>query len=106
MIGVVTNFFQSATIWMTSAGDLVNTTITSWYTTPAIAPPGVPQCRSNPMSSELCAIYYILRYSLLSGTVGSLIVPVAVVDVALFALLTFIRLVRAILARLAEVVKV
>lgn len=65
--------------------------------------PGLPHCATVRFGSELCAIYYILTWTVLSGTIGQLIITVAVIDVDILILFTFVRLVRALLARLAGV---
>ena len=71
-----------------------------------MAPPGVPLCASQPRSSEFCAILYIIRYTILSGPVGSLIMPLATIVFDLFIVFLFIRMARAILARLSKVTDV
>lgn len=79
--------------------------VTAYQNATPTAIPGLPHCATDRFGSELCAIYYILTYTVLSGPIGSLIVPVAVIDIDILILFTFVKLVRALLVRLAGVLQ-
>jgi hypothetical protein len=79
--------------------------VDAYQAAPPTAIPGLPHCATDRFGSELCAIYYILTYTLLSGPIGSLIIPVAVIDVDIFIVFTFIKLARAILASLGVILQ-
>lgn len=85
----------------TLSGSL-NIFLGSWSNSPAIAIPGTPRCASDRFASELCAIWYILTWTVLIGPVGSLIIPMAVITMDTVILFSFIKFVRGIIERLAR----
>lgn len=105
IMNFVTNLWTRGTILAAQVGSQATRVLSGWGNATPTAPPSMPQCRSNPLANELCAIWYILQYTVLSGPVGSLIIPVATIVVDLFALFLFIRLGRAVVARLGEVLR-
>jgi hypothetical protein len=104
VFGVIGNVGNTAGSWLGNLTLSFDRVINAWYAAPPQAPPGVPLCSTQPRSNQFCAILYIIRYTLLSGPVGSLIMPLATVVFDLFIVFMFIRFVRAILARLGRVV--
>lgn len=80
--------------------------VAAWGSTSPTPIAGLPRCASAPMLSQLCAIYYIIDNTILSGTLGSVIMPLAVAVLNSWLLLAFVKLVRAILARIAKLVTV
>jgi hypothetical protein len=88
--------------WLGNLGTVTTRLFNGWAYAIPTAPPSMPQCRAIPSSSDVCAIYYILTFTLFAGPLGSLIMPLAALVVDVFTLTSFIRLVRAILVRLAE----
>jgi hypothetical protein len=103
LFAALANLFNVATTWIGNLSDSVGRVTDAWFNTAPVAPPGAPQCKTNPLQSDLCAIWYILQYTLFSGQVGSLIIPVATAVVDLYILFLFIKFARAILARIGEV---
>ncbi len=102
VFSTLSNSILKAFGWLGNLNSL-STILTAWNSTAATPLPGLPQCKVAPLSSELCAIYYFLTYTLLSGAVGSLLIPMAVIVVDVWCILSFVRLVRAILARLGKI---
>lgn len=98
--GLATNMWHRGRIWVGSMGNAVTRIGTGWANAVPTAPPMMPRCASDPLANELCAIWYILRFTVLAGTLGSLIIPTATIALDLFTLFFFIRLARAIIARL------
>lgn len=98
--GLATNMWHRGRIWVGSMGNAVTRVGTGWANAVPTAPPMMPRCASDPLANELCAIWYILRFTVLAGTLGSLIIPTATIALDLFTLFFFIRLARAIIARL------
>jgi hypothetical protein len=76
----------------------------AWTYTAPTPLPGLHRCHTEPLESELCAIWYILTFTVFAGNLGTIITTLSAVVVDLFLLFTFIRLGRAILARMAEVI--
>lgn len=106
IIGGISNVMGQGIGWVQSIGNVMGNIISDWKNAPVRAIPGLPNCTTNPLSSELCAIYYILKNTLFVGLIGSLIMPAATIIVDLVVVFTFLKRVRAIVARLAEVLKV
>lgn len=102
LIATIGNLFNSAMSWLGSLGR-AGAIFYAWNNTAAVAPPGLPLCVTAPQSSELCAIWYILQYTVLAGPVGSLLIPAATAVVNMFCILSFIRFARALLARVMKV---
>jgi hypothetical protein len=106
VIGVVSNLWSRSSVWATSAVNAAGRIFTAWNTSTPSAPPMMPSCKTTPLASELCAIWYILQNTLFSGPIGSLLIPTGVIVVDLFTILVlFIPLVRALLTRIAEVIR-
>ena len=60
--------------------------VTSFYTAPPTSISGLPQCITAPLEHDICAIYFILDWTLFSpNTVGSFIIPLltALLNVAI-----------------------
>lgn len=103
LIQRMANLFRSA---QGALGDFVSRAqglIFAWQNSPAVEVPGLPRCKTAPTLSEVCAIYYILTYTIFSGTIGSLIMPLAVIVIDLILIIAFIRFARSILRRIGEV---
>lgn len=94
-ISEVVDFIQSAFAligsYMTLANGLLNIVlfriqliINTWLYAPAVPIPGMPNCDVAPTTQDICAIYYVMEYTILNGAAGWLIIPAAVViiDVA------------------------
>lgn len=105
MIGAGSNIMSRATGWMNSVTGTFTNVVNGYFYAIPQAPPSVPRCATQPLESELCAIYFFLTHTVLSGTVGSVIIPLATIVVTLVVLLAFIRLARAILGRAMEATK-
>ena len=75
-------------VQVTSAGTVI---LTAWFSTPPTPIPGLPQCVSHPLDYDICAIYYILRYTIFAGVIGALIIPLVVLHVDVSTIFYFIR---------------
>lgn len=105
LFGTFNNLFGLGGNWLNLLSGRISGIIGAWNTAPATAPPGVPLCQTNPTHNELCAIFYIIRYTILSGPAGGIIMPLATVVLDLFIVFMFIRMLRAILSRIARIVE-
>lgn len=56
--------------------------------------PFLPQCATAPGDSSVCAVYYMLQYTVLGGTVGQLIIPLIAILIDLNTIFYFIIAVR------------
>lgn len=106
ILGVGGNLFGLGRNWLGDLSARVSGIVGAWNTAPVTAPPGVPLCTTQPQLNEFCAILYFLRFTIFSGPIGSLIMPLATIVFDLFIVFLFIRMLRAILARLSKVTEV
>lgn len=106
VFGLVNGLLVKGRDWLAELLSRTTGIYNMWRTAPVTAPPGVPLCATQPTQNEFCAILYIIRYTILSGPVGSLIMPLATIVFDLFIVFLFIRMARAILARLSKVTDV
>ncbi|MCK6581287.1 MAG: hypothetical protein L6Q98_24620 [Anaerolineae bacterium] len=103
VLAVGTNLFNTVMSWLGTAIGPVTNLVGDYWSTAAEAPPGYPRCKTDPQNYELCAIYYIIENTVLSGVLGSLIIPFATLLVDIWIILKFTRMVRAIIARATKV---
>ena len=106
ILGVGGNLFSIGRNWLGELSARVTGIIGAWNSAPVTAPPGVPLCTTQPELNQFCAILYFLRFTIFSGPIGSLIMPLATIVFDLFIVFLFIRMLRAILARLSKVTEV
>jgi hypothetical protein len=102
-LGGLVNLFRGA---QNALGDFwyrANSIVLSWNAAVPAEVPGLPRCASAPLASEVCAIYYILRYTVLSGTIGQILIPLAVIVIDMVLLFAFVQYGRAILRKIQEI---
>lgn len=97
------NVWQRATGWVGNMTGTLGRFTSAWNSAAPTALPGMPMCKSDPLANELCAIWFILTFTVFSGTLGSLIVPTGISIVDIFFLFLFIRMVRAILHQAKQI---
>lgn len=94
IIAIIRHLLDLVSMWIGQFFSMIRTILNTWYLAPPQAIPFLPQCQTNPMSSDICAVYYIVRYTVLGGTLGGLIIPIALVVVDFGIVLSFILTVR------------
>lgn len=99
LIAIIRHLLELFAGWIAQFVELIQTLLYDWYLTTPRPIPGLPQCLTNPAGSDLCAVYYIIQYTLLSGTVGQLIIPFLVIVVDLFVIIRFVITVRNLLKK-------
>jgi len=104
VVGVGTNLIDTGLSYLGQLSLLTSGMIGSWNNAIPTAIPGAPRCASDQFSSALCAIWYILDYTVLDGTIGQLLIPLSLIVIDIAILFQFIKLGRAILSRLAKLV--
>lgn len=88
---------------LTTAANLIGS---GWNNAVPTELPGLPKCSTQRFASELCAIYYILTFTVFAGPIGSLIIPIATFAVFFWIFLAFVKLVVNILETLAKLQRV
>jgi len=72
----IQGLFGKIGVYFSQSVSSANALITSFYTAPPVAIPGLPLCMSAPLQHDICAIYYILDWTLFApNTPGQFIVP-------------------------------
>lgn len=78
--------------WMGQAITLFFGILTTINEAPAQQIPGLPRCVSAPMDSEICALWYIIDWTLIAdGTPGAMIVPLLVLIIDLVIVFYVLR---------------
>lgn len=95
-LALASNLWQRTQAWLGNVSDGISSVTDAWNTAEETAPPNMPRCRTDPLENELCAIWYILTFTVFGGTIGNLIITLAIAAVDLYFLLEFIRRVKAI----------
>lgn len=106
VLGFGQNAMNQAFGYARTLGNTVSSVVTVWSNAQPTPIEGLPNCNGSArLQSELCAIYYILTYTLFSGTLGQLLIPIATIIVGMVLIFTVIKRVRATAARISEVTK-
>jgi hypothetical protein len=80
--------------------------VTAFFSAPATPIPGAPACDTNPSASDLCAVYYILRWTILApDTPGQYIMPLVTAILNVAIILRFSQLVMRIVNRGEDVTR-
>lgn len=78
--------------WLGQTAQNVSNMFDAFLTTPPQAIEGLPLCMTRPLESDICAIYYILDWTLLApDTPGALIIPMLQIILAFYSFLYFVR---------------
>lgn len=89
---VGTGLFEVAGAYMGQVGDAAGGLLSAVNNATPISISGLPQCMTNPMAHDICAIYYILDFTLFSpNTPGALIIPLVMVLMNFVIVIRFIR---------------
>lgn len=93
--------------WLGQAMARAFALLASFYTAAPQPIPGMPLCYTSPTTYDVCAIYYVLDYTLLaSGTPGQFIIPLLTVIMNVFIVMWFVRFALKILRKGASVTNV
>jgi phage-related protein len=90
----IISLFELFGAWIGQLIETAQSIITAWFTTPATPIPGLPQCVSAPMDSGICAVWFVMSYTILSGTIGGLLIPAMLILLNLSMVLYFVRFAR------------
>ncbi len=103
VIAIIINLLFLLGGWISQFTARAEGIITAWMTAAPQPIPSLPQCVSSPSTSDVCAFYYVAQHTFLSGTIGQLLVPVAVIIMDLIIVMFFIRKVRDLIKKSSEV---
>ncbi|MDX2137940.1 MAG: hypothetical protein SF123_07570 [Chloroflexota bacterium] len=92
LVQILFSYIALGLSWITNAMTRIGLIFTAFTTTQPIPIPGLPTCASNPTAHDLCAVYYILDYTMLAkGTPGEYVVPLFFITMNLATILLFIK---------------
>lgn len=97
------NVFDLVTVYTGQFSEIANDFVTSYLTAQPQAIPGLPRCKTRPLESQVCAIWYILQHTLFSGAVGSVLIPGGQILIYMVVISRGISLIRAIIVRLGRI---
>lgn len=88
VLGLIGLFFA----WVGQVVARLTALINAFFTAPAIPIPGLPQCVSNPMAYDICAIYYVADWTLFKPqSLGAFIVPIILALINVLVVFAFAR---------------
>ena len=74
--------------------------VSAFFTATPTPIPGLPQCVTAPLNSDLCAVYYIMDWTIFApNTPGAIIIPLIMTIVNVYIIVQFVRYVLKILRR-------
>ena len=83
-----------------------NALVTSFYTAPPQAIPGLPLCMTAPLEHDICAIYYVMDWTLFApNTLGSFIVPLLLAIMNVLVIFRVLRYVLTLINRTEDVTR-
>jgi len=84
--------FKVGGAYLGQISDAAGSMITALNTSAPQPINGLPQCMTNPMKHDICAIYYIMHWTLLApNTPGALIIPLIIILMNFFIVIKFLR---------------
>jgi hypothetical protein len=100
----IVNFVKTIIDFILVAFRVAGRFMNLWNNSPPQKPPGLPDCVGNPTYYNICAVYYILEYTVFAG-IGYFIIPALVVYVSLLVAFFFLETVVERLQKVWEVLR-
>lgn len=92
LIQIVVGFFVIMAAIMVQSVLSIGSILSSYYTAPVTAIPGLPLCVTDPTTYEICSIYYMADWTLFApNTPGAIIVPLVVILLDVVIIIFFVR---------------
>jgi hypothetical protein len=93
-IQLIVRFVENMVAWIGQVIARINAIIQAFFSAQPVPIPGLPRCVSAPFSYDICAIYFIVEWTLMAeNTPGSFITPLLLVVMGVVFVLYFIRMV-------------
>jgi hypothetical protein len=103
LIAILLHILDLGAGWVSQITNSLQTILNTWYLAPPQPVPFLPQCATNPISSQVCAFYYLIKNTILAGTVGSLLIPVGLIVIDISIVFQFILKFRDLIKQVKEV---
>lgn len=95
--------FRTLFAWVGQITNDIGALMDAFINTPPEAIPGLPLCMTAPMEHDICAIYYIMDWTLFApNTPGQFIIPVVLLIMNLFIFMKFVSWVLRLIRRGGE----
>lgn len=92
IIEIAIGLFRILIAYLVVAARLVSELIGALFFAPPRPIPGLPLCVSDPLSYDICALYWAADWTLFApGTPGQIIVPLLLIIMNVYVVLTFVR---------------
>ena len=87
-----TGLFGTLSAYLGQANSIIQDLLSAFINATPQPIPGLPLCVTNPMAHDICAIYYILDWTIFApATPGALIVPLLVIIFNIYIAIYFVR---------------
>ncbi len=103
IFSIIWKLLQLAAAWIGQLVSSLQSIFYAWYLAPAQAIPFLPQCSTNPMANDVCAVYYVLNHTFFSGSIGMLLIPMLMLLMNLAMIIYFARNVKTILSKVGSI---
>lgn len=103
IFSIIWKLLQLAAAWIGQLVSSLQSIFYAWYLAPAQAIPFLPQCSTNPMANDVCAVYYVLNHTFFSGSIGMLLIPMLMLLMNLAMIIYFARNVKTILEKVGSI---
>lgn len=105
LLSIIRLYFALAGQYLAIWGNLIVAIFYAWFSVSPVAPPGLPDCVAAPHDYSLCALYWTAENTVLAGTIGTLIIPTAIIYIDLLIFMYFIGRVKNIVRRIVGMFK-
>lgn len=103
IIAVIVNLLTLLVAWAGQFITRAESIVTAWTLTAPQPIPALPRCVSQPMESGVCAVYYLAEHTILSGSIGQLLIPILAIIIDLVLVMYFVKTVRNLIRKSSEV---
>lgn len=94
VISIVVGVFVALAGWLFQAIGIVGQVFINFLSTSPTPIPGLPQCVTDPMSHQICALYYMSDWTLFApSTPGAIIVPIVIIIIDVVIIFFFARII-------------
>lgn len=94
IIDIIVRLITLFAAWISQFSTIITSIISQFFSAPATPIPGFPTCASDPTAYDMCALYYMLDYTIFAqGTMGQFILPLVLLNIDFWLFYFFTRFV-------------
>lgn len=105
LLQILRHLLDIILLWLDQLTNVTRSIISAYQDATPNPVPYLPQCVTAPLESPVCAMWYILQYTIFGGTLGGIILQIILVVVDLAVLFQFVRNVRNLFRTIGEIFK-